>query len=404
MQLKDTVEGKAWIRQFEQGDQKDAVFLLESLRLVSDNRFHGDIRRAVTKTAEGLGDNIALYAVREVDDDEQYFENKSKRPVAVKRGKVGSEGAMSRIITGLERGNPKRYINHPPLRSMKAKKTRHIMLLDDLVGSGNRIVEFIQSLRRHKTLVSWCSNHFIRFHIVAYSISEEAEGIIRTAFGPGKGDWPRVKISFAYAKRPNVVAGRWAPSDLERMRTLCSKYGEMAKIRWGNRLGYRQSMAALVFSHGCPNNVPGILWTSTDAWTALFPNRAVSDALLAQVFSQPLAPAAPVAAVAASPLSGGLDEGDPVRADVIRLLALLRRRIRGTPRLAEILDVTTFYCDDLFGICRQYRLIDDNGLLTDSGRTELQRAERADKLVEENATEPRPFYVPTQLREARGNV
>jgi hypothetical protein len=73
MQLKDTAEGKAWIRQFEQGDQKDAVFLLDSLRLVSDNRFHGDVRRAVAKTAEGLGDNIALYAGREVDDEQQYL-------------------------------------------------------------------------------------------------------------------------------------------------------------------------------------------------------------------------------------------------------------------------------------------------------------------------------------------
>jgi len=404
MQLKDTAEGKAWIRQFDHGDQKDAVFLLDSLRLVSDDRFHGDMRRAVAKTAASLGDNLAMYAVREVGDQEQYFLNKSKRPIAVMPGKVGSEGAMSRIITGLERGNPKRYMNHPPLRSMKAKKTRHILLLDDLAGSGNRVVEFIHSMRCHKTLVSWCSNHFVQFHLVAYSISEDAEGFIRSVFCPSKGQWPRAKISFTYAKRPHAVAGRWPVAVQERMRQLCRKYGKYAKIKWTDQLGYRQSMSALVFSHGCPNNVPGILWTSTDNWTALFPNRAVSDALLSQVFSQTVpVHAVPTTKVTDSTLSDGFEEGDAVRADVIRLLTLLRRRIRGTERLADILDVSTFYCDDLFAICSQYRLINDSGVLTDAGREELLRTEQADRLLAEKDTESRGFYVPTQLREAKRN-
>jgi hypothetical protein len=275
VQLKDTVEGKAWIRQFEQGDQKDAVLLLDSLRLVSVNCFQGDIRRAVAMTAEGRGDNLALHAVREVDDLEEYFVNKRKRPVAMKRGKVGSEGAMASIITSLERWNPNRYMNHPPLRSLKAKKTRHIMLLDDSAGSGNRVLKFIESMRRHKTLVSWCSNHFVQFHLVVYSISEGAEEAIRTAFGIGKGAWPRVKISFTYAKRPRAIAGCYSSATQERIRQLCSKYGKMARIKWCDQLGFRNSMSALVLAHGCPNNVPGILWTSTNTWTELFPNRAV---------------------------------------------------------------------------------------------------------------------------------
>jgi hypothetical protein len=402
MKLSETTEGRVWIRQFDYGDQADAAFLLDSLRLVSADRFHGEIRRAVTRTAENFGDNIALYAVREVDGDEVYFVQEGKRPPSVQPGQsVGSEGTMAHIITTLSRSNRQRFLNHPPLRTLKTKQSRHIFLLDDLVGSGNRVMEFLNSWRRNKTIVSWCSNHYISFHLVAYSISEEAESFIRGRFGKRKGTSPVINISFSYAKRPAAIGGRWTDADRQRLITLCEKYGKRGKIKWADHLGYRKSMSVMVFSHGCPNNVPGIVWAATGSWSGIFPNRVVPESLFSQMFSREALFASVSKPDQSPPV---IEEDEETHSVLFHLLLLVRSRVRGIARLAEILDLTTYECTDLLTLCRRLKLIDANGALTDFGRAELHRVEREDKLKTERTAQSRPFYVPKQLRKTRGSV
>jgi len=55
---------------------------------------------------------------------------------------------------------------------------------------------------------------------------------------------------------------------------LCTQYAEL--IHMGDAaFGYRGSACPFVFEHGCPNNLPAILWASKKNWKGLFPNRAI---------------------------------------------------------------------------------------------------------------------------------
>ena len=158
-------------------------------------------------------------------------------------------------------------------------------------------------------------------------------------------------------------------------------------------------MSVLVFSHGCPNNVPGIIWGDTDTWKGIFPNRVVPEHLLDSVFSQ--------ASLKVGPITDGDNtevEGSALRNNVLRLLTLLRRRIRGIKRLADILDLTDTECVDLLDNCRQHKLIDFSDALTDFGRMELRRENRQAILKLAQAADSRPFYVPMQLREPKVRV
>jgi hypothetical protein len=395
MQVLGTREAAAWVQQFDPADRNDAIQLLESLHLASADRFTGEMRRLVHSAVAGHEPPIAVYAVREVEPTEEYFGPGLPNPVTPGR-EVGSEGTLANLATVLSRGNPGRFLNHPPLDLLRDRRCHDVVLLDDLAGSGSRVVKYLRAMRRSRTVRSWCSYGLLRFHLVAYAASEQAERLLRSEFGRRKGQKPVASVSVAFARRPTAGTDRLSDDQRERLVQLCKRYGKRAKIPSGQRLGFGHSMCSIVFAHGCPNNAPGILWRGTNRWTALFPGRVVPASVLGA--------AATGSGAQPGGVTGQMAEDDPRRGELARVLYLLRRRIRGVERLASILDVSVPECRDLLQACIRYRLIDGDEYITDLGRSELRRAERAGTFTPVWPARRDVLYIPTQLRAARVGV
>lgn len=404
MRLRDTEAGRAWINRFDLTDRGTATLLLDSLRVVSQDRFYGELRHTFTRYVRDLDGPIAMYAVREIEGNESYFENNRNRPdPARSRVEMGSEGPLAYFATCMNRSNTRRFLNHPPIATLRRRRCRHVLLLDDFSGSGNRVIEFLNGLRRSATIVSWCSYHLIQFHLVAYAISEQAEAAILDAFQSRRAEWPRANVSFRFAKRPGVAPGRWRPDDEARILNLCIRYGQRGGIPWVDRQGHRQSMAMMVFAHGCPNNAPGILWRVTDRWPwPLFPNRVIPDELLRSAFGSGNPPENPTDGIRTprSALDTSFEVNDPVRIDMMRLLRLIRCRVRGEARLADILDISVASCEELLERCLRFGLTDIDNRLTELGRNELRQADAGNRIsdIPPLTTE---FYFPRQLRGPR---
>jgi hypothetical protein len=273
MSLLNTKNGTDWLAQFEREDQRIAALLVNSLQLVSRDEFETGIMELVEDIMSKEENPIALYCIREIDNGENYFAlaPKNKKPVAIRAGdEVGSEGRLANIITSLSRRHGTKCLNHPSLSILKARRCHTLVLMDDLSGSGERVGEFITSFYDHPTIRSWYSYKLINIHVVCYAASPQTEAVLKSTL--------RRTPTLHYRHRPTSGHSRWSGADLESISWLCLKYGPLTQ-KTGMALGYQNTMGTMVFAHGCPDNVPAILWGKSRRWNGLFPDRAVPTEL-----------------------------------------------------------------------------------------------------------------------------
>lgn len=276
LRLPNTDRGKDWLAQFDAHDQENAARLLGGLTLVSHSAFERAVKSLILSEAVGIDGPVALYATREMDEDIDYYKAMANpddpmAPLnAVARGAdLGSEARIAAIIRNLCKAEPEKLLNHPSLEMLRATRAKAIIVVDDIVGSGKRTAGFIRAMWRSESVMSWHSRHQIKFVALAY-----------TGTRVGIGQVSRLKCN------PKVTLVRDCPtfSDIpwhgdieEAITALCKRYGGRTSRR-GMRLGFKKTMAALVFEHGCPNNAPSILWApvSDDSnWQPMFPDRTV---------------------------------------------------------------------------------------------------------------------------------
>ena len=276
-----TERGKAWLKGFRPEHQDTARWLVDGLTLVSLSHFAHRIDQMVRNVTQGTDTPVALFGAREIDQNRSYFRQamavprmrtRARSTDAVGRGSdVGSEGHVASIIRNIARSSPTKFINHPTIAEMRNKKCRALIVVDDLVGSGKRTREFLDSIWIDRTIRSWWSLGYFRFSVIAFAGVPAGLNRIKQA-----------------KYRPSVFVDRDCPTytelpwSLEKRRAitkLCESYAsKTSKPRMA--LGYRKTMVSLVFEHGCPNNAPAILWAPSarqTRWQPLFPNRSVTQ-------------------------------------------------------------------------------------------------------------------------------
>lgn len=409
MNLLDTQLGTNWLSQFNErpADNALARILVESLRLVSHCTFRYELRKATNDAAETVGGPISLYAVRGLPkEDSSYFEDQKSCPAAVGDVReIGSEGILANVATALNREDSNRFLNHPPIMTLRKRRCRDVFLLTDLAGSGHEVAKFIRAILRERHLKSWWSFGWMTFHVVAFAVSEQAEEYIRRSLQTTRSDHARTHLRFWYARRPVAGPELWTGPFRNEIEDLCSRYGKRCKLGWMFEKGYCGSMGAVVFAHGCPNNVPGILWRQTPGWSALFPNRAIPEELTDcfDKSASATSPASLLHALDAAPLAHEkvLDRLSPLGQSMVLVLAALGKKITSLDRLSLATNLSLPECSRLLGECRSFRLIDAHGHLTRLGREELHAVERLGKLPFEPPAFDGSFYFPNQLRAAR---
>lgn len=286
-----------WLSQFSHPHRKTAESLLDNIIFVNTADVIEDLKFLIGNLVNNE-DKVAILPIRELRDGEHVYnlDDKDKCPdLQTSKEALGSEAFISNLYTQLNRVNKKNfpmqsvitnsgwYEVSPSLSYMAKNKYNKLLLIDDLIGSGDRVQGYLDSILSHKTIKSWLSGGFIEIYIVSYMASIIGINKIKKSIVNKKG----LHLKFLHeAPTFHDVIGR------EGIFELCRAY---ASQKNKNPLGYNECAVRVVFGHSAPNNMPAILHASTlnnfkafdngvsnsPVWNALFHKRVIpSDFLI----------------------------------------------------------------------------------------------------------------------------
>jgi len=309
--IETTENSLLWLGQFSLGDRGLATEMLQELLMVSRDEFVDGMRALILEKVEEITGTVALYAERELRHrngvpHRLFKESSGKRkraegavgPPAVKATQpynisVGSEGIVAQLISELAKEHPKKILDHPGPEQIRKNKVREFWVVTDIVGSGNRVLRYLQAAWLVRSVRSWWSGGFLRFGVIAYAGTELG---MRSVLGHA------CKPKYMVVKPAPTIRTVFSALKAQQMERLCETYvpfadGKAPLWGWGgashNPLGYGGAGVLLVFSHGAPNNVPPIFHKASRnaarPWVPLFPAR-VSASIGSQVFGLSLTP------------------------------------------------------------------------------------------------------------------
>jgi len=271
-----------WVAQFSKcTDRAVASDFLNQLKLVSNREFETCIERNLVTLQAKLNETIAVYPIapplpNEIAGYDPFNGGIPKEADSAsleigRRRKYGSEDRVGHILSKLQdrykRGSGASLIEcTPTLKQLKTQGIRHVVLVDDVCGSGKRITEYWHAMpRRIKSLLSLRK---LELWIVLYTFTPSGRKTMQKAMP----NFPFHDHLISVIPEAELT-GRLTPE----MITLCTNYAQIIGLA-KDSMGYRGSACPIVFEHGCPNNLPPILWfNQRKAWKALFPNRSIPE-------------------------------------------------------------------------------------------------------------------------------
>lgn len=414
-----TVRGKKWLDQFEPLDQEIASSLANNLTLISHNEFERNLTLKLAHVAESIYGPVAFFAMREmvprkpvlkgkkiqieVDVSTPYYQQVKAADDGVSviplgnTADIGSEGRVASIIRQFCKRDKNAYLNHPTLEKLRATKCKAIICVDDFIGSGNRGLDFLDAFWMEKSIVSWHSYKLLDFHVIAYSGVDTGIGLLRTHKSS-----PVVHI---HRDAPTFNTLPWSKQKKKELFDLCEKYGKKAnKKRKHMWWGYKKTMCALIFEHGCPNNVPAILVEDSNKWVGLFPDRTIVDTTLS-VFPSEIPQQANINSLvdigqkrlAKSPK---LIRRGEVGKVILLILALISRGKRKRSTLCYATGLSNDDCDKYLTKCIQWKFVSPQKRITPTGLAELKAAKKNGKAKSERLAKGSDYYYPIDLRKA----
>lgn len=390
-----TSRGEQWLLNFQDKDKALARELVANLTLVSAIEFERKLLAKIeeaSKTVKGL---VALYGVRELEPEESVFGDDDSAVDATPRGSdIGSEGRVATIIRNLVRDQPHKFVNHPTIAELRNSKIPNLFFVDDFIGSGKRVTDYVSSFYSHATIKSWNSYGKLKFLVVAYSGTRRGQAKVR-----------------AHRLHPKVVIERSCPtiSTIEwksktksaELKKLCNRYGR--KQNMGRPLGFGKTGALMIFEHSCPNNCPQILWADGESWYPLFQGKAISSEIKAN-FPPEILRNDPVSTLIAAGEQRLAKAGHnvisrPLPTEWLLVLSLVSRSIRQVEALENATNLNHSAASKVIEACISHGLITSRLRLTDKGALELQasrKAELAHQKKLHNSDEE--YYYPKALR------
>uniref|UniRef100_UPI0035644934 phosphoribosyltransferase-like protein n=1 Tax=Sneathiella sp. TaxID=1964365 RepID=UPI0035644934 len=278
-------------------------------------------------------------------------------------------------------------LNHPSLGPLKVKKVRSYVLIDDSIGSGDRVSGFINAMLKHPTFLSWWSFGWIKIHIISFARPRESESkIIKNIRGSDHGTRKfrkSSKIDFTSEVTYDTgwLESRWG-ENYRAIVDICEKRAEIS--RW-ECFGYGDVMANIAFYHSVPDNLPGVLWCHHEKWQGLMPSRAMPDWLLRLLVRPPADPTTKTGII--------FDE-------LMNLLKLVKRGVRSTKNMAIRLNVDHRYAIDLISHATEQGLLTSEVRLTATGLDRLKQSNRGDALPSWDHS----LYIPSSWCAGRATV
>ncbi|MEU3572202.1 hypothetical protein AB0E96_27815 [Kitasatospora sp. NPDC036755] len=371
----DTAQGSAWIQNFPQEEQRLAELLLNSLQICFDSRIRAELAQVLFSVQERIQMPAVVVPVRELplpegadatqDSDSASFFAPLDQPFRPLAGSEGLVGNVIRETLGLYPDAQK--VSYPEsIDSMRRSRTRSIILVEDFCGTGNRVRGYVNAWMRNKTIRSWHSYGFIRFHLVTFAISPKALQALEKD--------PRIHAVHSAMSAADFSAAQWTSDETAEIRTLCQKYSRINSMA----LGYEGCESLFVMQHTVPNNIPAILWQNQARgilpWVPLFKDRRMSPEMQRDWGDYSLEGRVAQEEMSLRRFESAGDfsgSADGLPAFVVEVLEAAERGIRDAERVSRALGLAETRALTIKQLCVRMGLLDARGRLTDAGRRVL---------------------------------
>ncbi len=266
MSLSKTVEGKIWLSRFRDGDKEYASTLLNSVITIDKMEFERGILDLINDEIKNNKGVIGLFPIIEIKRGLVFKDDKSKPKFVTED--PGSEASMSHFLRAISKKHKKRIFFSPSIKLMRKIKVKKLLLVDDVVCSGNRVKEYIDNIRQNKTILSWHSGGFIEIKVISYACTRRAEKMLKNIFI----DQHRID-DFKYKQSLEIGSSMWSDVERTEIKRICKDYaGLTSKPKMP--FGYREMMTLFSIDNKMPNTGPAILWASSDKWFGFFQERS----------------------------------------------------------------------------------------------------------------------------------
>lgn len=402
---------QAWLAQFDPTSQGDMIKMLQAMRLVSRDRFSESVRTRILQASENSQGRIGLYVEREIPPKglppEPLFQQADIRPRRAfglgpapicpgvsKPADVGSEGIVAQLVSELCREFPDKFVNHPgpdELRRQK-KPINNLILVTDLIGSGERAERYLDAFWAAHSVKSWWSgrrSNGLSFGIVCYAA---------TPIGMSRIQSHRLLPDVQLVAECPTIDTSFNEEQARKIKRICTEYGP--SLGTAGALGFQNTGALIAFAHGVPNNAPRVLYSYSDSWTPLFARRKTSatradfDDQLDQEEVQQL-----LVKMRHRRLSDGQDWSKAKKGTLesYLVLAALSHRPRNAEVVARRTGLTLLEVESVLLKAQAHKWVDQLYRLTDQGQAYLSAAKskRRTTPVTENSTK---LYYPSTLR------
>jgi hypothetical protein len=150
---------------------------------------------------------------------------------------------------------------------MRAARIKNVVLIDDLIGSGKQISDYLGKME--PTLKSWISFKWTKLWIIAYG-----------GLDVGVQSVSRNKRFGLTSDRIRLVTPAQRPSEYLTlpMQEFCNRNAKLTRHRH-MPMGFHNGGVGMIFEHSCPNNAPAVLWSVGRRFKPLFPNQGVPPEL-----------------------------------------------------------------------------------------------------------------------------
>jgi hypothetical protein len=396
MELSKTRRAAEWLKQFEVDDQAAAMALLDSVRFLQGGEVITGIRRSIEELLADRQERFPVALVPiissedmiredDIDDDAELTTFCDFNPAQPIANNPGSEALMAQLIREVRKASPPASIFSAPLtlEEMRTSKVHTLLCVTDYIGSGQQVLNYVETWYRNRTIRSWRSFKWLQIGVIAYAATSAGKRAVDasphidflkvTEIAPGISE---LKNSYPEAK----------------VKEVCRIYAKRGKL-WP-ALGYRGSAGLFASSFSVPNNLPAILIKRSKRWEPFFDGRSVSTSLSDEIgshvpgvnISQQLLDAGQVR-LAARHRDGHIDR--PWQTHMI-MLGLLPRT---EEQLALALGLHLPAVRAILVSLERLQLIDSKGRLTSAGYEALASHRRKPRRAPALLTpDPSPYY------------
>ncbi len=268
MNLKDIPQVESWLAQFEVPDLYVVEHMLRRLRYVGFEELEAWLHESVKGLLEEIEKTdgrvaIAIFPVAKPFINKFNKDKEQKSP-------SDSAGRIAHSLKNIERDLPKFVELNPRVESMRKKKVKHIIFVDDFVGTGNRISDSWKTMVS-PSVKSWCSRGWCKIWLIVFAAHRSGlNNVVR-----------KIRPLTLNQVRINLAIDKSFFLENESMQAVLKKYGTPLGGAT-QAMGYGGLASPVIFQYGCPNNVPLMFWfrpsrASRISWRPLFPNRSVSS-------------------------------------------------------------------------------------------------------------------------------